>query len=575
MSGGEIRLVITLCVADDLQGEAFGAKVTPWQQVPADEAPQWKAREAVFAVPMERCFEATFVDSAHLHIALMQKGHTNSGSPERQKPVAGGGGIAGVAPSTAMRGLSALRQSGLSALRIAEQLPVPTFPLSTGFLGESAERQNGEMIGALKIPVGRHLACGQGEFDGAQWVHLLPQKGEGHVKGSLLLELSTGQPDTPEAPVPEPPPAAALATREVSPIPSPRPSGYMSDSTESGTVSEASASSSAQHAVSSNTRTEEEEAFLKSLSAESHKVLVEMSKAKPVQAPREWRPRATVSDESQEDKVNIFNINDTGRSSSVSRLLKWSTAPLKFSNLRSAFDPGVRQQRREVRKWRQWHEVFCILNAIEQHLNEVVSGLKQAETSMRRFCQSHGSDVLREASRLPAFLCDAALYYQSEASVPSHLEDQLSRLEAVADEFRAIALEPETDESRPESEDLRVDIAVLLESLIMGSFQALAEYKKMHCRLELVAKEYEPLCRLELDNENRPATFLPLLADEETQAAVLPEQAVQWAEDFSQLVDNASMMLTALVRELQSRKSHLGSSLSELRSLLLRRAAGD
>eukprot|EP00435_Cladocopium_sp_Y103_P040431 s2690_g11.t1 len=205
----------------------------------------------------------------------------------------------------------------------------------------------------------------------------------------------------------------------------------------------------------------------------------------------------------------------------------------------------------------------------------VVSGLKQAEASMRRFCQSHGSDVLREASRLPAFLCDAAVYYQSEASVPSHLEDQLSRLEAVADEFRAIALEPETDESRPESEDLRVDIAVLLESLIMGSFQALAEYKKMHCRLELVAKEYEPLCRLELDNENRPATFLPLLADEETQAAVLPEQAVQWAEDFSQLVDNASMMLTALVRELQSRKSHLGSSLSELRSLLLRRAAGD
>ena len=34
-------------------------------------------------------------------------------------------------------------------------------------------------------------------------------------------------------------------------------------------------------------------------------------------------------------------------------------------------DPGVRQQRREVRKWRQWHEVFCILNAMEQHLNEV------------------------------------------------------------------------------------------------------------------------------------------------------------------------------------------------------------
>ena len=31
---------------------------------------------------------------------------------------------------------------------------------------------------------------------------------------------------------------------------------------------------------------------------------------------------------------------------------------------------------------------------------QVVSGLKQAETSMRRFCQSHGSDVLREARNM-------------------------------------------------------------------------------------------------------------------------------------------------------------------------------
>jgi len=248
----------------------------------------------------------------------------------------------------------------------------------------------------------------------------------------------------------------------------------MSDSTESGTVSEPSASASGSERCERRERSAEEEAFLKSLSAESNKVLVEMSKAKPVQAPREWRPRTVQSDsESQaEDKVNIFNINDGGRGSTVSRLLKWSTAPLRFSNLRSTFDPGVRQQRREVRKWRQWHEVFCVLNAIEQHLNEVVSGLRQAEASMRRFCQSHGSEALREASRLPAFLCDASLYYQSEAAVPSHLEDQLSRLEAVADEFRAIALEPEADDSRPESEDLRIDIAVLLESLIMGSFQA-------------------------------------------------------------------------------------------------------
>eukprot|EP00434_Breviolum_minutum_P040425 symbB.v1.2.035922.t1/scaffold4951.1/size34176/3 len=384
MSGGEIRLVITLCASDDLQGEAFGAKVTPWLGVPADEAPQWKAREAVFAVPMERCFEATFVDSAHLHIALMQKGHAGTGSPERQRP------SAGVPPTTAMRGLSVLRQSGLSALRIAEQAAFPAFPLSPDL-----KRQNGEMIGALKIPVGRSLVCGQGEFDGAQWVHLLPQKGEGHVKGSLLLEISTNNANKPEADskvsqdVPrahEPGEVVELGerdtreTREVSPIPSPRvpsPQGYMSDSTESGTVSEPSASASGSERCERRERSAEEEAFLKSLSAESNKVLVEMSKAKPVQAPREWRPRTVQSDsESQaEDKVNIFNINDGGRGSTVSRLLKWSTAPLRFSNLRSTFDPGVRQQRREVRKWRQWHEVFCVLNAIEQHLNEASAAI--------------------------------------------------------------------------------------------------------------------------------------------------------------------------------------------------------
>ncbi|CAE8654128.1 unnamed protein product, partial [Polarella glacialis] len=104
-----------------------------------------------------------------------------------------------------------------------------------------------------------------------------------------------------------------------------------------------------------------------------------------------------------------------------------------------------------------------------------------------------------------------------------------------------------------ECEDLQVDVAVLLESVMMGANQALAEYKKMHCRLELLATEYEPLCRLELDDATRPMTFLPLLADENAKAAAasLPEQAVRWAEDFSQMVGSASKVLEASVRELQ------------------------
>ncbi|CAK9012566.1 unnamed protein product [Durusdinium trenchii] len=588
MSGGEIRLVITLCASDDLQGEAFGAKVTPWLKVPTDEAPQWKAREALFAVPMERCFEATFVDSAHLQIALMQKGHA---SPQERPNKS-------MAQQVGSLGFSAL-QGGLSALR------VESFPLGSAVnLGFERQSQGGEMIGILKIPVGRRLACGQGGNDGAQWVQL--QKNE-TVKGSLLLELATDEhleamaaavispvvPTASFAPAVYSAPAAPLGPtspshrdaihspersgseiRESSPITSSQSgqgsrSACQSDS-ESGTRDGLGEHSDGPEFEAGSVRSAEEEAFLKSLSAESNKVLLEMSQAKP-SAPREWRPRASPTTQS-EDNVNIFNINESGRGSSVGRWLKWSTAPVRLSSLRSALDPGVRQQRKEVRKWRQWHEVFCVLNAIEHHLSEIMSGLRQAEASMRRFGQSHGSEALREPSRLPAFLCDAALYYQSEAAVPAHLEDQLSQLEALADEFRGISLEPDVNTPRPESEDLRVDIAVLLESLIMGSYQALAEYKKMHCRLELVAKEYEPLCRLEVDNASK--TFLPLLVDVPV-PAVLPEQAVQWAEDFSQLVGNASVMLTALVRELQSRKGHLGSSLSELRSLLLRHAAGD
>ena len=60
LPGGFIRVQMTLCAADDLFGEAFGAKVTPWQPVPSHEAPQWTPREALFRVPTERLFEATF-----------------------------------------------------------------------------------------------------------------------------------------------------------------------------------------------------------------------------------------------------------------------------------------------------------------------------------------------------------------------------------------------------------------------------------------------------------------------------------------------------------------------------------
>lgn len=50
------------------------------QYVPCCQAPQWKAREAVFAVPMERCFEADrkFMWYIYIYIADMHLLHRKS-----------------------------------------------------------------------------------------------------------------------------------------------------------------------------------------------------------------------------------------------------------------------------------------------------------------------------------------------------------------------------------------------------------------------------------------------------------------------------------------------------------------
>merc|ERR1719293_503962 len=155
---------------------------------------------------------------------------------------------------------------------------------------------------------------------------------------------------------------------------------------------------------------------------------------------------------------------------------------------------------------------------------------------MKCFGEKHAA--LSDPQQLSAFLRDAALYSKSEAEVPGRLESSLGQLERVADDFRKFSLEiveagQPTDLQRA-CEDLQVDIAVLLESALMTAQQALAEYKKMHCRLELLVTEYEPVIRLELVASG--PVFLPLATDERHRAAVvpLPEQALQWALDFSQ-----------------------------------------
>jgi hypothetical protein len=325
-----------------------------------------------------------------------------------------------------------------------------------------------------------------------------------------------------------------------------------------------------------------------------------------VQRPSEWLPfgssgprgglspavgshQAEASGYDTDGALTIFAVNEqvVAHSNRLFQFLKkWSKKRVRVKKvkkaLRSTLDPRARQQRREARKWRMWHDIFCVLNDIERQLGEALGLLMQASASMRRFGESHGQ--LNDFPRLSAFLGDAALYFRSEVDVPKRLEARLGDLESIADEFRGVSisapavgreLAPMTEgpqKLHADCEDLQVDIAVLLESALMAAQQALAEYKRMHCRLELLATEYESVCNLELDN-TRPV-FLPIVTEESQVAATaLPEQAVQWALDFAQLVGTSSSGLESLVREAEVRRQRIKRVADELRAIMMRYAA--
>lgn len=739
MRGGEIRLVLTLRAADDPEGETFGAKVTPWQGVPENEAPQWTCRQAIFTVPTERGLQPEFIGSAYLHIALMQRGHS--------APAGSSFGGAGSAGGEASRG-----GLGLLARGVVGALQETRSALLRG-------GTRGEVVGSLKLPVGAKLACpasrGDSGTGGASWVYLheestgsLSLGGATRVKGSLLLETTTalkapqsrpaegapaatqtqqeqpsrtpeqqeqsqelGSPPAPAANA-QPPEAKAeddsstpaeagspkdrvvdeLPEEETQSLPgpavaSPRCEDDVSDSgvsaegaasdfstsrgsttstaattsatraddshaapagnvpaatsaagqaTPRGTVAAgaAAAASPTQHASVASTAPSDSErqqslAPATQLAPEDRWVnfVPPAAALRPAAGGRDvtafqWQPfhkgPAAKSAFNASGSFNIFTINDpnasavdtsagsdgrTGRlePSKLKDLIKklaprptTRMRPLK-ERMRLMMNPEARKHRKEVRKWRRRHEIFCVLNEIEQRLSEVLSLLKQAAASMCRFGESHTE--LCDVLRLSAFLRDAGLYFRSEAQVPNRVETHLGELERIADDFRNISLDalPTGDVAALEvaeedaalaratgehldlqraCEDSQVDIAVLLESALMTAQQALAEYKKMHCRLELLATEYAPNIRLELD-PSRPI-FLPLIMDNESTqvaAADVPDQAVQWALDFSQLVGASSQGLEGLVRELGNRRVHLRSCATELREHILRRAA--
>lgn len=622
LPGGEIRLVITLRSGRDLQGEFFGAKVTPWLQVPRDQAPQWKARGAIFSVSVAKCCDADFQDSAHLHVSLMQRGHA---VPEKAAP----------APAKGL--LASMKQKGKALQSASSTLAWP--------LGSSQAAAKGEEVGALSLNVGKQLACADGALaeECSEWLQLQTQE-PGKGKGWLLLEIAAlpCRPEGAEAPSTEPARASSQSPQQPSGAGVGMPQASTAGSVAMSGGAQASAGGldmsseeeqrrqQAEDAEASSSGLEEEERAASevqegsggpgdedfsesdaetlgesgglpaaaSLDLLSPQALSELLGSALELRPSQWLPFGKVPRVSlpamDDFDWNIFRINDEpggpeGDDRSLQKMLRgWSQPEKKIRKMKQRIDPRLRKQRREARKWRQWQEVFCILNDIERQLTSAVELFAQAAASMQRFGEGYAS-LQDDFPRLTTFLGDTALYFKSEAAIPDRLEEDLRELELRADEFRSISVEEAENSSAVEQdpvareglvelcvacEDLQVDVAVLLESTLMAAQQALAEYKRLHCRLELLATEYEPLCRLELESKS-PVVLLPLLTERADQAAAasLPDQAVQWALDFSQLVGRASWGLQRLVRELERRKAQLKSCCEELRGLMLRCAA--
>ncbi|CAE8718183.1 unnamed protein product, partial [Polarella glacialis] len=133
---------------------------------------------------------AEFVETAHLHVALMQKGCV----PPAETPLAQSS-----SKGLFQGGLSSALKRGLR--EGAASIPIASF--GAGLLGDAAS-ERGEVVGSLKLPIGRRMACsGQdaGAGDAASWARLLEGGSNQREKGSLLIELA--------AQLPQPPASAA------------------------------------------------------------------------------------------------------------------------------------------------------------------------------------------------------------------------------------------------------------------------------------------------------------------------------------------------------------------------------
>mmetsp|Transcript_58979 Transcript_58979/g.140821 ORF Transcript_58979/g.140821 Transcript_58979/m.140821 type:complete len:567 (+) Transcript_58979:139-1839(+) len=529
---GEVRTVFTLRAADDPDGKCSGSQVSDWQIValrePADPSVNlvWEPCEASWQLPVTRCFRDAFLDTAAVHLDV------------RTRPI---------------------------PRRIGELEAVQPFT-------------------ALKLPVGKPFAQSKlGEhriWSDVQWWQYTTQvtSDNKQAKGSLLIEIHT---TFNQASRPRP---TAFRQNGVS-------LGAESDSDDDTEAMDASVLLAKPGDVIAAFAVDGDDAA----SATSDSDGRNSAPLKLQPSASMWKPRCLEDGESSmslsdapNSKVNIFTINDQAGINSESVLVSDSVSKVKgfLKNVKRPKDllkSGKEKLKAIVRNdtgsdrppeghtaWRQWTDVLAALNEIESKLPPIVELLARAARSMKKFGASHTE--LDDCARLSAYLADSMRYLRSEADAPKRLEDLLTSLEHSLDDFRGFKFQvPATAredqiEKWKSCEDMQEELAILLESATMTAQQALGDYKKMHCRLELLVSEYEPVCKLELE----PAeTALPLLVDESARKvdqAALPERAVQWAVDFSQLVGPLSRHLEGRVREMDGRAKQVVELSKQLRA---------
>eukprot|EP00927_Polykrikos_kofoidii_P073113 TRINITY_DN69187_c0_g1_i1.p1 TRINITY_DN69187_c0_g1~~TRINITY_DN69187_c0_g1_i1.p1 ORF type:complete len:315 (-),score=40.84 TRINITY_DN69187_c0_g1_i1:132-1076(-) len=236
--------------------------------------------------------------------------------------------------------------------------------------------------------------------------------------------------------------------------------------------------------------------------------------------------------------------------------------------LRTGVDPVAELQRQAHLQRRK---VVCLLNDMDQSVRVIHAELQLAAKAMCRFGETHSPNC--GPSDITTFIQDS-MHFIKEAVMPEKIETKLSDLEYTADCFRTTQTSGH-DEMQLGSDvqkacsDLQVDIAVLLESALMTAQQALAEYRRLLCKLQVLVTECEPIYRHAISDPTEPTALLRVDLRDKVEEESLPAPEVKWVREIAELSGPTSRLLAATVRELGRRAGLLRDCAEDLRTMLV------